>query len=248
MAKGSIALGRFRGKAGGFVFRTDPEVGQIISVKPEHVSNPRTAAQTVQRNKMNLAGQLSKLTPYDAIAGLGGSRRKARSMFVSGTLKSIEAGTPSASATYREQVRMRDLVFSKGITIPTRSNVDFDIETEIATITVTNEGTDLSVIGFRVVGVYCLDDKVKGVMVEDATLAAGQSAVTITRAIPSSYGGGTVDLFVIPIYESNEQVRTVYQQGIACNAGMLSTEVVRTLVGLGAFAASNYNSNWALGE
>lgn len=57
MAKGTIALGQFRGKVGGQVLRV-VEGQQVIQNYQPLVRNPRTAAQKVQRAALKTMGQL----------------------------------------------------------------------------------------------------------------------------------------------------------------------------------------------
>lgn len=59
MAKGTIALGQFRGKVGGQVLRV-VEGQQVIQNYQPVVRNPRTTAQEMQRAALKRMGQLSR--------------------------------------------------------------------------------------------------------------------------------------------------------------------------------------------
>ena len=143
MARGNIALGKFRGKVGGHVLRVDPGVGQIISEYNPHPSNPRTAAQTVQRNKMNLAGQISSLTPKAVLLGLDSNSRKARSMFVSNIIKHCVAGVTEGT----QELKPENIILSKGMTANVSGAITKDDEHLTFTVTLTGNETANGVLG-----------------------------------------------------------------------------------------------------
>lgn len=116
MAKTTFGAGKFRGKVGGFVYRNDAGVGNVVSEYNPHPSNPRTLAQTQQRSKMNLAGLYSKLVKKDLIAGLDTNNRKARSKFVSNLLKSISNQTEGNNVI--SNLDATKVKFSDGISVP----------------------------------------------------------------------------------------------------------------------------------
>lgn len=93
MAKSTNGIGVLSGKAGAFVYQPnkgDKKYPQIVRGYQPNVANPKTKAQTTQRSKMNVAGQISALVAPDVLIGFGGRKRANRSAFVSHLLKIAE--------------------------------------------------------------------------------------------------------------------------------------------------------------
>lgn len=106
-------VGTLRGKAGNFVFAKGENGSTIVRAYQPQVTNPNTAAQILQRAKLNLAGRLSKITPKVVIIGMdGATNRQRRSRFNALIAKSavatISVGQGTASITDAE------LKFSEG--------------------------------------------------------------------------------------------------------------------------------------
>lgn len=115
MAKGKNMLGKFRGKVGATVFRTEAGIGQIASEYNPNPKNPRTLAQTKQRSKMNLAGLISSMTPAAALFGLDTKRRFARAAFVSNIIKrAVVNGTGTTESPIKAEIAPENIIFSKG--------------------------------------------------------------------------------------------------------------------------------------
>lgn len=86
MAKSTNGVGVLSGKAGAFVYQPikgDKKYSQIVRAYQPNVANPKTEAQTAQRAKMNVAGQISSLASNGVLTGFGGRARENRSKFVS---------------------------------------------------------------------------------------------------------------------------------------------------------------------
>lgn len=248
MAKGSIALGRFRGKAGGFVFRTDSEVGQIISVKPEHVKNPRTLAQTNQRNKMNMAGQLSKMTPYEAIAGLGGGRRFARSKFVSNVLLNATVSAGTDPNEKKADVNWSKLLFSRGlVTYPAVTKTLGD-STPSITVEANLSNLGATPMGMIVVAYPCVGGIIMGCHMGSTNTVSQAGVASVTITFPGNLSDyendGGVAVYVIPMFDTGADARTAYGaliDGVTGGGGQgPMTTVVRTLVATNAYGASYY--------
>lgn len=91
MAKSTMALGQYRGKMGGMVFRKGDNGQQVISAYQPIVKNPRSDAQMQQRAKFNLAAQVAKQVPMGFIYSLGSSARLRRGALVSSIVKASNA-------------------------------------------------------------------------------------------------------------------------------------------------------------
>lgn len=88
MAKIYGINGRITGKVGNTVFAVDGGI-QVARQYNPIVANPRTAAQQVQRLKVNLAGQMSRGIQAAALEGLRGNRRQRRSALLSNLIKDV---------------------------------------------------------------------------------------------------------------------------------------------------------------
>lgn len=248
MAKGSNMLGKFRGKMGGMVYRVDPEAGQVVSEYNSSPKNPRTMAQTTQRSKMNMAGLLSKMTPYMAIAGLDAGRRRARSMFVSNIIKNITSVASANGAT--QTLAAAALVLSKGRNLLTR--VDFGAWSQDQTVSVLvyNDESNINFLFARVVVYFSKDGKYISCQVADtATITATQSvSVNIPVPLPIQEEGGEMNVYVIPVVDDNADARALYQNYIADPESSEDYQVAftRSLVSLGVFGESVFGGNHAL--
>lgn len=88
MAKIYGINGKITGKVGNTVFAVDGGI-QVARQYNPIVANPRTAAQQVQRLKVNMAGQMSRGIQAAALEGLRGNRRQRRSALLSNLIKDV---------------------------------------------------------------------------------------------------------------------------------------------------------------
>lgn len=153
MAKATIAFSKARGKVGGLVFRHDAGIGTVVSEYNPHPNNPRTAAQTRQRAKMNVVGQISKYTPASVLLGLDPNKRKARSRFVSLALKASDAQDNPPQALLLAE----DLVLSVGHTGAITASAANTAGTTKVVVTLTGNTVENGMAGC-IVMVYCGDD------------------------------------------------------------------------------------------
>lgn len=112
MAKSTMALGQYRGKMGGMVFRKGDNGQQVVSVYQPVVKNPRTDAQMKQRAKFNLASQVAKQVPPSYIFSLGSSARLRRGALVSSIVKAATAS--KTNGTFVADVNGANVIISKG--------------------------------------------------------------------------------------------------------------------------------------
>lgn len=111
MAKLQGLVGSGRGKVGNMVLSKGENGETIARAYQPVVANPRTAAQTSQRSRVNIAGRLSALVPAGAIGGLNmGSNRKNRSEFLKTLIKAAVNDTTPAGA----HIPAADVIFSRG--------------------------------------------------------------------------------------------------------------------------------------
>lgn len=235
MAKVLGLHGKARGKVGSVVYRTEAGIGTIASEYNPNPRNPRTLAQVAQRNKMNLAGQLSKVTPYAAIAGLASSRRAARALFVSSILKAANLDTLEENMTRA----IADFVqLSKGVEAGVTFTISGVEDETHATFTIDRSASPYQVLGAIVVlyfngvngQVMCVTKKV-----ENFT-----QPVNVETGMALQDGDFLVG-YVIPIIDKGEDVRVAFGN-LSVGANSFLTNFVRTLVSAGAYTKSLANT------
>lgn len=212
MAKGKMALGKFRGKMGGMVLRVDPSVGQIMSEYNPHPANPRTVAQTKQRGKMNLAGQVSKNLPKFALVGLDSRARVARSMFVSNLLKNITVPstiTPGSAVNYT--LGFDKLVFSEGARVGLPVSVTgMSSSTGMSyKVAINDANGSANLLGGVAVVIYSVEEG--SVYVNTKTMTKNGNNIEATFDIdlgPSGFGYA----YVCPIVGADADLVTTYGQ------------------------------------
>lgn len=247
MAKGQIALGKFRGKVGGQVLRVDAGIGQIISEYNPHPSNPRTIAQTNQRAKMVLAGKISAITPKEVIAGLASNNRKARSMFVSNIL--AQALISTVGDERKATVNMESLILSKGLVSPARYEMNSTADPAGITIAVTPPTGESNYNGTILV-VYAGKNN-EWVGCRYYALASTDT----TKSVPLADFGISVDdtpilsVFAIPVFAVDGAVSVAYSNileyvGTQPNANISFVRTIAAAGGLGA-SQSLGTMDWA---
>lgn len=86
------------------------------------VANPRTDAQLIQRAKMNLAGQISKLVGFELLTSMGMPYKgKNRTMFVRNIVNKAESGMVGKDA--EAKIAPEDIIFSRGSVTPVAAAV-----------------------------------------------------------------------------------------------------------------------------
>lgn len=118
MAKSTNGLGLFSGKVGAVVY-TVSHGNQSVRAYQPIVANPKSAAQRLQRAKGNLIGQISKITPWQMLVGLGDNRQERRARFLQLLLRYadaqfIDGNVSSASA----KLTPPNFKFSEGVVLP----------------------------------------------------------------------------------------------------------------------------------
>lgn len=239
MAKSNMLMGKARGKVGGLVFRVDAGIGQVVSEYNPHPTNPRTMAQTDQRAKMNLAGQLSKVTPYAAIAGLSTNKRKARSLFVSNLLKSIENGTHTVGETFASEIAFGNVKISVGVSSTMRATVTIDASTGVVTTTLTGNTSSAGMLGcivLQYIGMEGSEVKANVQKVDEGT-----TTVTLNAAdyFPNPESDVYIATYVVPIRVIDENTVASYQQMEEGSTGF-NAGVAVTLSAQNAYCQSIY--------
>lgn len=121
MAKSTMALGQYRGKMGGLVFRKGFNGQQVVSAYQPIVKNPRTEEQMLVRSRFNLATQVSKNIPNGFIYSLGSSPLRRQSALRSSLIKAATAQV--VNGKYVASLTGANVVISKGVSAATMNPV-----------------------------------------------------------------------------------------------------------------------------
>jgi len=117
MAKSIGLVGTLSGKSGNFVFCKGADGRTIVRPYQPQVYNPKTAAQSGQRSKMVLAGQLSSMASSALLVSMNMGRKVAnRSAFVRNILR--KADYDHESTNYVSSIFAEDIVFGRGSVAP----------------------------------------------------------------------------------------------------------------------------------
>lgn len=233
------AMGKQRGKIGGMVCRQVPGVGTVATEYQPMVRNPRTIAQTKQRNKMNLAGQLSKHTPYEFIAGLDTNRRIARSTFVSNLLKyiGVDNQNPLSASLLFEYVE-----YSKGPSVNLGATIAAGTGDNTAVVTLDFSNTPETVLGANVICVFVSDGlgDEDNFVSEMKVAARADNPVTVNFSMSGvTTESGKLHFYVIPTIETSKNVRAIFASVVADDFGY-NAEAVRSIAAAGGYGASRY--------
>lgn len=119
MAKTTIGRGQFSGRLGGdvFVVRNGQQI--VRSYQPV-VANPKSLPQRLQRAKGNLVGQISKITPWQILEGLGNNKTSRRSRFLRLALRNADAVMVNDNPNeINASLKTDKFIFSEGAVLPT---------------------------------------------------------------------------------------------------------------------------------
>lgn len=221
MAKGINMVGKFRGKVGAMVFRTEAGIGQIASEYNPNPKNPRTLAQTRQRSKMNLAGQISKTVSREMLVGLDNNGRKARSMFVSNILEACRVNdrTGTGVETYLDtMIEAGQIRFSNGVKTPLSVTKSYNSSTGKVSVNIAGN-PDRNVMAVRVIALVTVHNRYQYAIMKDVNLL-NQTSVNVELEVPATaisedqeHSG--VHVYTIPIVDNGSAAATVYKDTVA---------------------------------
>lgn len=92
---------------------------QVVRQYQPIVSNPKSSSQKLQRAKANLIGQISKITPWQILTGLGNNKRARRARFLRlGLLNATATVSSSDASIINAKLADTDFIFSEGAVVP----------------------------------------------------------------------------------------------------------------------------------
>lgn len=168
------------------------------------VSNPKSSGQKLQRAKANLIGQISKITPWQILIGLGANRRARRARFLRlGLLNATATPSPSDPSIINAKLADTDFIFSEGDVIPNIYVTSAVASDQNVTITVNRRAgvTDevLGTSGILVVAVLMsVDGKYENVFYE---FVSGENLISTSKTIVFTHvneGAYYADVYLAP--------------------------------------------------
>lgn len=179
----------------------DGETYVRINTKP---ANPKSSKQVDQRVKFSLAGQLSKLTPIEAIYGLGSSKRKRRSRFTSIIARNAVVTTGDGITTAK--LDPQNLIFSDGnqVLVPA-----FQATLDNGVVTLKAASFPDGVDAVLAVIVSTNADREEYISVQTALIDSISAMPTVT--IPS---GAQANIYYIPVLQASGATSVSYQRAI----------------------------------
>lgn len=171
-------------------------------------SNPKTAAQTDQRVKMSLAGQMSKLTPQALLVGMSNDKRMRRPNFTGNIARNAVVTTVNNVLTAKIDPAL--VSFSEGATYP----LGFDA------LTVTAQANSVVVAGRNVFPSETVTAIIAIAAFADAngkvtSIAAGtliSAAPEAEIAAPTGYS--RVNVYYVPVVRAEGATNVSYQHAV----------------------------------
>lgn len=237
MAKLVGLIGTGRGKLGNMVLYKGSKGETLARAYQPQVFNPKTAGQTEQRSKINLAGQLSKLVSKNLIKPFGGSGRTNRSDFNRELIKAINVDTLNG---YTAKINPADIKFSKGAIIVQASASAATITADALSLSLTlyDEG-NINRYGERIVAVVystAAADAVSQVAFADIIMTAATAQTINVKFGAPLVTGNIVAYYRIPF--------AIADAALVSNYG----EIYGTTTEIAAAVTQNASSQLAWGE
>lgn len=186
--------------------------GQTYIRKNVKPADPKTERQVGVRTKVSLAGQISKLTPKEAIIGMGGSTRERRNNFMKSILRNATVETVNTTPT--ATLAPQGLIFSTGrdfpvnLTITSVTGVARGVRASISQ----DEQTRLNeaeVMSMMLIFVWSDNDNdYRFIDVKTATTVEMVTGVTSTNL------NAKCNIYVIPLLPVDGTSRATYMEGV----------------------------------
>ncbi len=212
--------------------------GQTYIRKNVKPADPKTQAQVQTRNKVSLAGQISKLTPKEAIIGMGGSTRERRNNFMKNIIRNT--ATDLVGGQSNATLQPQALVFSTGRDFPVEVNITSvsGVARGVSVSISASEETRLTAAGVRALMIIFVwsdeNDIYKFIDVKTSKteLMVGEQGVVSTNL------NSKCNVYVIPLLPIDGAASAAYEEGV----GRIETE------GYGVIAELSSKGTIALGQ
>lgn len=184
--------------------------GETYARKLVKPTNPNTEDQVDQRLRVSLAGQISKLTPANAIVGMkGANKRQRRANFMKNIIKA--ASVTSQDESKQAAIANDQLILSEGQVVR-MPEMTAALSGNVVTVTATQWPIDGIIAGVLIV-VYGIED---GIYVSCAagTLGIGESMVQVNVPRIDPTATLTVNCYAIPLLPAPGRSASDYEEGV----------------------------------
>ena len=207
-------------------------------------SNPKTAAQTDQRVKMSLAGQMSKLTPQALLIGMSSDRRMRRPNFTSNIVRNAVVTTVNNQRAAKIDPAL--VLFSDGAAAVMTDTPN--VRASASSVTASLSASEFNASGLVSVIIVAAfaDANNRVVSIANATLTATVDSVEIIA--PAGYS--RVNVYYIPIVMAEGTDNVSYQRVIDMLAADASYQALATISASGSivYRRSVYMNSYTPGE
>lgn len=178
---------QFTGRLGNVVGQRGQKGNVLIRPHIERVANPQTAAQLIQRAKLNLCGQLTGITPAEALVPLQmGGKASNRNEFNSRNMRNTQAqyrADGSVLATLADRL----VIFSHGSVQPMAAASALQVTANAVSLTLTlRDENEANFYGERIVAVICKAsaEQVYDTVIFADTILTSTAATQVSIPIP----------------------------------------------------------------
>lgn len=196
-------VGAASGKIGNLVYAVTNGI-QTARVYQPIVSNPKSALQTMQRARGNLAGRISGFIPRTAIMGLGVNNRARRGEFLRNILKNADVVTSDNG--YKAKIDNNLILFSKGSVGVSYASPSFSTTQNAVSVDLVGATTEqipaelYDTMATRiVVMVYDLTTQDLVEVITQMAVKPNQGSHAITRVLVTHPNGYLADVYAIPM-------------------------------------------------
>lgn len=218
---------KFLGKVGGFVGMKGSNGNAYIRtlVTP---TNPKTSAQTDQRVKMSLAGQMSKLTPQALIVGMSKDRRMRRPYFTGNIARNAVVTTIDNQRAAKINPAL--VLFSDGAAAQVdSSNITVSAKAASVDISMGNEVFANNIVSMIMVATFA-DANGRVVNIANGTVTANNLGIEI--AAPAGYS--RVNVYYIPVEMAEGTDNVSYQRVVNLLTQDSSYQALATIAATGS--------------
>lgn len=234
-------------------FQFTGKVGTLVGMKGKNgtayirtlvtPSNPKTAAQTDQRVKMSLAGQMSKLTPQALLVGMSSDRRMRRPNFTGNIARNAVVTTIDNQRAAKIEPAL--VLFSDGAaSMVNAGNITVTASAANLSVEATADVFNDKVVSLIMVAAFA-DANSRVINIASGTLTASEVRQTI--AAPAGYSN--VNVYYIPVEMAEGTDNVSYQHIVTMLEADASYQALATISATGSivYRRSEFLNTYAPG-
>lgn len=219
-------------------FQFTGKVGTLVGMKGKNGSayirtlvtpaNPKTSAQTDQRVKMSLAGQMSKLTPQALLVGMSNDKRMRRPNFTGNIARNAVVTTINDQRAAKIDPAL--VLFSDGPAAVVESNpMEVTAKTAVVEFIVEGKVFEGDIVSLIIVAAFA---DANGRVVNIGSTTATQNSLSPEIAAPNGYS--RVNVYYIPVVMAEGTDNVSYQRVVNMLAQDASYQALATISATGS--------------